>query len=138
MTRIVTTVVAALLATVALAGGLPGRATIAVVNDSGRLVGTGSVHDATLEIALVDPTAAFVTLLVTDAAGAVSGVQGVIALDGSLHVAGAGGILPAASFAADNALAFEFHRYSSVEVRGAGRMAPPTEKASEDGTEALD
>ncbi|HKI57753.1 MAG TPA: hypothetical protein VKA00_00880 [Trueperaceae bacterium] len=138
MKRVALSIVAAMLVAAAMAGGLPGNGTIAVVNDAGRLVGTGSVHAGTLEIELVDTSAAFVTLRVSDAAGVVTAYQGVVALDGSLHLIGAEGIQPAVDFAARNALAFELHTHASVEAQRGGAGAGPNEEPSEAEAETLD
>lgn len=126
------------LAAGALAGGIPDTGTVSVVTDAGRLVGTGTLHDGALEIELADTAAAFVTLRVSDAAGGVTELQGVIAPDGSLHVVDAGGIMPAGRFAAGHALAFELHTHASVEAQGAGSASPAGEEPAEAGAETLD
>lgn len=138
MKRIAMFVAGATLAAIAMAAGLPENATVAVMNDAGRLVGTGSVHTGTLEIELAVPSAEFVTLQVSDAAGHVTVVQGVVALDGSLHLVGPGGIEPAASFASENALAFELHTQSTVEARRGDAATRSFEEPSEAGLEATD
>lgn len=118
------TALGALIAIVALFGsamarGLPQQATVAVVNDLGVLVGTGSIHDGTLEIVLSDAADGFVTLQFTDALGHVVRVQALIPRDGSLHIVRSGGAVPARAFAADNALALEVHSRGAVEAQSA-------------------
>lgn len=137
MKRIALFVVAATLAAAAMASGLPDKATIAVTTDTGLLVGTGSVHDGTLEVELVDASPAFVTLQLSDADGGVTRMQGVIALDGSLHLVDAGGIQPAAGFAADNALAFELHTHAAVEAQN-GAPGQGSEEPAEQPSEVRD
>lgn len=116
----------------AVAGGMPETGSLAVVTDAGRLVGTGSLHDGTLEVELADAAPGFVTLRISDAGGSVTELQGVLALDGSLHVVDAGGIDPAGDFAAAHALAFELHTHATVEAQGAG-AAPAGEEPGETG-----
>ncbi len=113
-------VTVAMLLAGAWAGGLPQQGTVRVVNDQDVLVGTGSVHDGTLEIELTEAASGFVTLLVSDVGGATTAVQALIPVDGSLHVVAADGVLPARAFAARNALALELHAHTNVEASNAG------------------
>lgn len=103
----------------AMAGGLPKQATVAVVNDLGGLVGAGSIHDGSFEIVLSDAASGFVTLQLTDATGHVTRIQGLVGLDGSLHVVESDGVVLARDFAASNALAFELHSRGTVEAQSA-------------------
>ena len=112
-------VTAAMLLAGAWAGGLPQQGTVRVVDDQGVLVGTGSVHDGTIEIELSDAASGFVSLLVSDADGKTSWVQALIPVDGSLHVVSGDGVLPARAFAARNARAFELHAHANVEASNA-------------------
>lgn len=118
-TAMVVVATAATLFAAAMASGLPQQATIAVVNDAGTLVGTGSIHDGALELQLADAARGFVGLEVTALDGSTTWVQGVVPLDGSLHIVAADGVLPAGEFAARYALAYELHSRGTVEARAA-------------------
>ena len=124
-------VTAAMLLAGAMAGGLPQEGTVEVLDDQGSLVGTGSVHDGTLELELGEGASGFVTLLVSQPSGRTTWVQALIPLDGSLHVVAADGVMPASDFAARHALAFELHNHASVEASNA--PAGGSEEPSEPG-----
>lgn len=109
-------VTAAMLLAGAWAGGLPQQGTVTVVNDQGVLVGTGSVHDGTMEVELTDAASGFVSLFISDANDNTTWVQAVVPVDGSLHVVTSDGVLPARAFATRNALAFEIHNHANVEA----------------------
>lgn len=112
-------VVVAALVGVAMAGQLPMQATVAVVDDAGTLVGTGSVHDGMMEIALSDGASGFVTLHLTAANGRVTTFQALVPTDGSLAVVMADGVIPARVLAARSALAFELRSRGTVEAQSA-------------------
>ena len=130
-------VTAAMLLAGAWAGGLPQQGTVEVVNDQGILVGTGSVHDGALEIELTDAAVGFVSLLVSGVDGRSAWLQAVVPTDGSLHVVGPGGVMPARAYAAQSALAFELHSHASVEASNdpaAGSGSEPTAEPGGGGT----
>ena len=125
-------VTVAMLLAGAMAGGLPQEGTVEVVDDQGGLVGTGSVHDGTLELELGEGASGFVTLLVSEPNGRTTRVQALVPLDGSLHVVAADGVLPASAYAARHALAFELHTHANVEANNLPASAG-SEEPSEPG-----
>lgn len=125
-------VAAVMLLAGAMAGGLPREGSIDVVDDRGELIGSGSVHDGTLEVELGEGASGFVTLLVVAAGGASQRLQALVPLDGSLHVLTAGGVVSARAFAERHALAFTLHSQAGVEASSApsgGAAGGPGESA---------
>lgn len=99
----------------ALAASLPASATVTVTNDSGAVVGQGSVSNGHLTLQFLTGANGFVSITITDGAGGTSTFSAMIDRSGAVIVVDNGTFQDLASFARAEGLA-------SVDVSEAGNL----------------